>query len=243
MRTLSPDPKDQDFLVYRANSTRIMNKKIKRFKKNVSPIISAYTIMIYSSILKPASIWARKTFEFKNIQRLFGAIVVLSTFAIANYSDSISSLQTAIETNYSRVEFDSPEIITERSIRLPVDSFTITQGYNLFHPGLDLAAVKGSPVYPVMDGVVEKVGTEKFAFGNHVIVSHGSGLMTIYAHLSKIEVKEGETITKDSIVGLIGSTGWSTGPHLHLQVWEQDHWANPRTFFEGYFGQRLASTK
>ena len=78
---------------------------------------------------------------------------------------------------------------------------------------------------------------------NFVIEMTSHTTSKIHAHLSKIEVKEGEKISKDSIVGLVGSTGWSTGPHLHLQVWQENHWANPRAFFEGYFGQRLASTR
>lgn len=220
-----------------------MNKKLKGIKRKIVPTLSKYSVGVYKSFLKPASILARKVFEFKNIQRLFGVLVVASTFSLAVFPGSVSGLQTAIETNFSKVNSNVPEITTKNSVRLPVDSFTLTQGYNFLHPGIDLAAVKGSPVYPIMDGVVEKVGHERFAFGNHVIVNHGSGLLSIYAHLSKIEVKEGETVTKDSIVGLVGSTGWSTGPHLHLQVWQENHWANPRAFFEGYFGQRLASTR
>ena len=220
-----------------------MNTKITELRQKLTPYLAELIAKSYFSVIKPASTLARKVFEFKNIQRLFGVLVVISAISLASFPGSVSGLQTAIETNYSQVQANIPEIKTERSIRLPVDSFTITQGYNLLHPGIDLAAVKGSPVYPIMDGVVEKIGHERFAFGNNVIVVHGSGLMSIYAHLSKIEVKEGEKISKDSIVGLVGSTGWSTGPHLHLQVWQENHWANPRAFFEGYFGQRLASTR
>lgn len=220
-----------------------MKIKIKKLERKITPIISIYIVKIYSSVLRPVSAWARKVFEFKNIQRLFGVLVVVLAFSLANFPGSVSGLQTTIETNFSKVQTNVPEIKTEQSIRLPLESFTITQGYHLFHPGIDFATVKGTPVYPIMEGVVEKVGQERFAFGNHVIVSHGSGLMSVYAHLSKIEVKEGEEITKDSIIGLVGSTGWSTGPHLHLQVWQDNHWANPRAFFEGYFGQRLASTR
>lgn len=220
-----------------------MKQKINAFKKLSFRLLGHYSVKINTLLIKPASVLARRVFEFKNIQRMLGVFVVVSAFSLANFPGSVSGLQTAIETNFSQVQLNVPEIKTEKSIRLPIDSFTITQGYNLLHPGLDLAAVKGAPVYPIMNGTVEKVDHDRFALGNHVIINHGSGYLSVYAHLSKIEVKEGEKVDKNSIVGLVGSTGWSTGPHLHFQVWQDNHWTNPRAFFEGYFGQRLASTR
>lgn len=218
-------------------------KQIKRVEKRFTHQFNEITVRLFASAIKPASRLARRVFEFKHIQRMLGLLVVSSVFGLAVLPVSVSSLQTVIDTNFSLVQAEETEITTERSIRLPVESFTITQGYRLFHPGIDMAAAKGTPVYPIMDGVVVKVGRDRFAYGNHVIVEHGSGLMSLYAHLAKIEAKEGEKVTKDSILGLLGSTGWSTGPHLHLQIEQSGHWTNPRAFFESYFGRRLASTR
>lgn len=218
-------------------------KQIKRVEKRLTQKINEITVRLFASVIKPASRLARQVFEFKHIQRMLGLLVVSSVFSLAVLPVSVSSLQTVIDTNFTLVQAEETEITTERSIRLPVESFTITQGYRLFHPGIDMAAVKGTPVYPIMDGVVVKVGRDRFAYGNHVIVEHGSGLQSLYAHMAKIEAKEGEKVTKDSILGLLGSTGWSTGPHLHLQIEQNGHWTNPRTFFEGYFGRRLISTR
>jgi len=211
----------------------------KRFQKRVDKLI----LRIFNAVVKPGSTLARRIFEFKHIQQAVGLLVVTSVFSIAILPNSVVNFQTAVETNFGQKQSASVEIKTERSIRLPLQTFTITQGYRLFHPGLDLAAAKGSPVYPVMEGTVEKIGRDRFAFGNHVVINHGSGLASVYAHLAKIEVKAGEEVTKESIVGLVGSTGWSTGPHLHFQVMQDGHWVNPKAFFETYFGHRLASTK
>ncbi|HNP89668.1 MAG TPA: M23 family metallopeptidase, partial [Candidatus Woesebacteria bacterium] len=72
---------------------------------------------------------------------------------------------------------------------------------------------------------------------------HGSGRKSLYAHFSKIAVKEGQTVEKDTVIGFIGSTGWSTGPHLHLEIMENGQKINPKALFEEYFGKKLASSR
>lgn len=218
-------------------------KQIKSVDRLFAQKINEISARLFASVIKPASRLARRVFEFKHLQRMLGLLVVSSIFGLAVLPVSVSSLQTVIDTNFTQVQAEEMEVTTEKSIRLPVESFTITQGYRLFHPGIDMAAVKGTPVYPIMDGVIVKVGRDRFAYGNHMIIEHGSGLQSLYAHLAKIEAKEGEKVTKDSILGLLGSTGWSTGPHLHLQIEQNGHWVNPRAFFESYFGRRLISTR
>lgn len=218
-------------------------KQIKRVEKRFTYRFNEITARLFASVIKPAGRLARRVFEFKHIQRMLGLLVVSSVFSLAVLPVSVSSLQTVIDTNFTQVQAEEMEVTTEKSIRLPMESFTITQGYRLFHPGIDIAAPKGTPVYPIMDGMVTSVGRERFAYGNHVIIEHGGGLRSLYAHLAKIEVKEGEKVAKDSILGLLGSTGWSTGPHLHLQIEQNGHWVNPRAFFESYFGRRLISTR
>lgn len=218
-------------------------KKINNVKKQINSKLDSFLAKAYSSLIKPFSRYFREVFESKKIRQILSLLVVTSVLSVTVVPNSLANTQTIIYQNYTNVKTE-PEIIeTEKSIRLPVETFTITQGYQLFHPGIDLAATKGSPVHPVMNGIVEEIGHSKFAFGNHVIVNHGSGLKSLYAHLSKTEVKIGETVTKDSIIGLVGSTGWSTGPHLHFQVWQDNKLVNPRTFFESYFGRKLASTR
>jgi murein DD-endopeptidase MepM/ murein hydrolase activator NlpD len=94
-----------------------------------------------------------------------------------------------------------------------------------------------------MEGYVEEVKHGRWGFGNHLYVNHGNGIRSLYAHLAKIEVKTNDFVKKGMIIGLVGSTGWSSGPHLHFQVWEEEKLVNPKFFFEGYFGQKLASAR
>ncbi len=84
------------------------------------------------------------------------------------------------------------------------------------HQGVDYAAPTGTPAQSVGDGTVEFAGVQG-GFGNMVIVRHGSGHSTVYAHLSRIHVRKGQVIQKGQTVGGVGSTGWSTGPHLHFE--------------------------
>jgi murein DD-endopeptidase MepM/ murein hydrolase activator NlpD len=84
------------------------------------------------------------------------------------------------------------------------------------HQGVDYAAPTGTPAQSVGDGVVEFAGVQG-GYGNMVIVNHGGNHSTVYAHLSRIQVRKGQTVQKGQVVGAVGSTGWSTGPHLHFE--------------------------
>lgn len=222
-----------------------MNKtKIRKVKVQFRKKLDWFVVTFFASAIKPFSRFFRRVFEFAHIRRLVGFLVVLFVISITVLPSSILSFETKIETETSQIQVIDPNVVqTERSIRLPVDNFVVSQGFNFFHPGVDLAAAKGSPVYPIMDGTVESIDRTRIGFGNYVVVDHGSGFKSLYAHMSKIEVKQGEKIDKNSIVGLVGSVGWSSGPHLHLQVLEEGHWTNPKSFLEGYLGTKLASTR
>lgn len=99
-----------------------------------------------------------------------------------------------------------------------------------FHEGLDFAASMGTPVYATADGVVESAGTRN-EYGNCVDISHGYDYVTRYAHLSKILVKNGQKVKRGDQIGLVGSTGKSTGPHLHYEVRYKGEAQNPVNYY------------
>lgn len=86
------------------------------------------------------------------------------------------------------------------------------------HEGIDMAARYGSKVKAAEDGVVISVSYSNYSYGNCILIQHEEGYVTRYAHLSRINVSEGETVSKGETIGKVGSTGNSTGPHLHFEV-------------------------
>ncbi|MCS7186166.1 MAG: peptidoglycan DD-metalloendopeptidase family protein [Armatimonadetes bacterium] len=95
-----------------------------------------------------------------------------------------------------------------------------------FHYGVDISAPSGTPIRAAADGVVVFAGWRR-AYGNTVIVDHGNGLATLYAHCSRVLVSEGEVVKQGQVIALVGSTGLSTGPHLHFEVRRYGEPINP----------------
>lgn len=95
-------------------------------------------------------------------------------------------------------------------------------GYNYTpstgHSGIDIAGSLGDNIYAANAGVVIYAGWNYQGFGNLVVIDHGNGFQTVYAHLSQINVKCGASVQQGEVIGLMGSTGWSTGPHLHFEM-------------------------
>lgn len=97
------------------------------------------------------------------------------------------------------------------------------------HNGIDLAAEEGTPVFAVKDGAVYSVIFNDKTFGNYIVLSHDQGKMTsVYAHLSKINVEQYQTIHKGDIIGNVGQTGEATGPHLHFEIRQGGKAEDPR---------------
>lgn len=86
-----------------------------------------------------------------------------------------------------------------------------------FHTGIDIANKKGTPISAAFSGSIQEVGTNE-AYGNYVLMRHSENLYTFYGHLDSLNVRKGMNIRRGEIIGLMGSTGYSTGPHLHFEI-------------------------
>ena len=104
-------------------------------------------------------------------------------------------------------------------------------GLGAMHSGIDFRGALGSPIFAAADGRVTFAG-RKSAYGNAIEVRHGNGILTRYAHLSRIGVKVGQLVEGGATIGGLGTSGRSTGPHLHFEVHINDHAVNPRPFLE-----------
>jgi murein DD-endopeptidase MepM/ murein hydrolase activator NlpD len=100
-----------------------------------------------------------------------------------------------------------------------------------FHTGIDFTAPRGTEIYATGNGKVQKVIMKKRGYGYHVVIDHGYGYKTLYAHMSKFKVKVGEKIKRGDVIGYVGSTGTSTAPHLHYEVIKNGEKINPMNFF------------
>lgn len=99
------------------------------------------------------------------------------------------------------------------------------------HTGIDYALYLGTPVLAAMDGTVSLTASLSTGYGSHVIIDHGHGLQTVYAHLSHISVCIGETVREGQVIGRSGNTGNSTGPHLHFEIRRLGSPIDPETVF------------
>lgn len=100
-----------------------------------------------------------------------------------------------------------------------------------FHYGVDFSAPKGTPIYATGDGVVAKTKRSKRGFGNHVVIDHGYGYESLYAHMTKYTVRNGQKVRRGDIIGYVGSSGKSTAPHLHYEVHKDGKKINPAYYF------------
>jgi len=147
----------------------------------------------------------------------FGAVV------LPQAEIGLSSTEVFFDTQTTVVD----AVVAPSRFRWPLTAFGISQYFARWHPGVDLTDTAGTPMYPIADGRVTQVIQQYTGFGKHLIVQHENGMSSLYAHLSKIKVKEGEQVTKETELGAVGATGWATGNHLHLEIYQNGAAVNP----------------
>lgn len=99
------------------------------------------------------------------------------------------------------------------------------------HKGLDFTAPQGTPIYATGDGTVSEAGFSEGGYGNHVVINHGYGYETLYGHMVRIKAHAGQKVKRGEVIGWVGSTGKSTGPHCHYEVHVQGNPVDPVYFF------------
>ncbi|MSO71839.1 MAG: M23 family peptidase [Alphaproteobacteria bacterium] len=149
--------------------------------------------------------------------------------ALYRFSDPLS------EVDYYN---DKGESMRKALLRTPVDGARLSSGfgrrinpvlgYTAMHAGVDFAAMSGTPIFAAGDGVVEEIGP-KGSYGNYLRVRHSGGMATAYAHISRFArgIKDGARVRQGDVIAYVGSTGRSTGPHLHFEVLRDGRQVNP----------------
>jgi len=100
-----------------------------------------------------------------------------------------------------------------------------------FHAGLDFSAPQGTPIYATADGVVKVAGLSDGGYGNHVVIDHGYGYETLYGHMLRIKAKRNQRVKRGEVIGYVGNTGKSTGPHCHYEVRKNGQKLDPVYYF------------
>lgn len=161
--------------------------------------------------------------------------------------ENFTDLADTIDRMVPRLE-ETKDIVQRMQAKLrvtptiwPTDSRKITSPFGVrkdpfthrarFHAGIDISGSTGDPIYAAADGTVTGAGRDR-SHGNNILVSHGNGIKTHYSHLSKMLVKPGATVKKGDIIGLMGSTGRSTGPHLHYEIYVNGEHVDPKPYLK-----------
>ena len=100
-----------------------------------------------------------------------------------------------------------------------------------FHYGVDFSAPKGTPIYATGNGTVKKTKKSRRGFGNHIVIDHGYGYESLYAHMQKYTVRRGQKVKRGDLIGYVGNSGKSTAPHLHYEVHKDGKKVNPAYYF------------
>lgn len=127
---------------------------------------------------------------------------------------------------------DAGPVTASGSFLWPVPGiFRVTQGYRFYHKAIDIANSSGGTIVAGDSGVVAAAGWDSSGYGNRIMIDHGNGFVTLYAHLSVIQVSPGQRVNKGDVIGQMGSTGRSTGTHLHFEVRQGGVLLNPMNYF------------
>ena len=113
-------------------------------------------------------------------------------------------------------------------VNLPHPGYLSTP-FSSYHPGVDIATGLGMPVRPITTGTVDEVNFWFFGYGNHILISHPDGFKSMYAHLGKMYVTKGQAVDASSIIGEVGLTGQTSGPHTHLEITHNGQFIDPLT--------------
>jgi murein DD-endopeptidase MepM/ murein hydrolase activator NlpD len=180
---------------------------------------------------------------------------VTNTLATLLESQEQDLIQRSYQTAWSQAQVGTGLAIVNHSLPVgqsiaglslswPMVSFQITQpfgptnvaleppysSYRHFHTGVDIAAPLGTPVMAAADGLVVAVGHTSIGYGNFVIIAHGGGVATLYGHLLQTSASVGDRVVRGRVIGLEGSTGFSTGPHLHFELRVNDQVVDPMPY-------------
>lgn len=175
----------------------------------------------------PVSFALRPVVMYKNLKRLVGINLVLVAMAAVMWGPIPSLAADVGGVPVIVLPEGQPPLATQEAVVNPLPHVEVSQKFWLLHAGVDLRTPIGTPVNPIMKGLVVETELSRMGYGQKVIIAHRNGYKSLYAHLSKIVAKVGQEVSTETVIGLSGSSGRSTGPHLHLEIHQDGKPINP----------------
>lgn len=183
--------------------------------------------------------------RYKNLEKFKGSadIVIATTKKLDRLAKQLYIQSKSFDEIYSLAK-QKEEMLASIPAIQPISNKDLTRlasGFGMridphyktpaFHEGMDFTAPTGTPIYATGNGTIIRADRKARGYGNHVRVDHGFGYVTLYAHMSEIAVKPGQEVLRGEIIGYVGNTGKSSGPHLHYEVHKNDRPVNPINFY------------
>ena len=206
---------------------------------------------VYRSVFEatpiPDSARAKQIESKKELQLVAGMENSEMTEGIYNTLNTIYNRITNQELSYKEIEKmikNKEKLLASTPAIQPLSNRDLNRlssgfGYRIdpvyktvkFHPGLDFSAPQGTPIYATAEGIVQTAGNLGNGYGNHIVIQHGYSYSTLYGHMSRIKAKRGQRVKRGEVIGYVGSTGKSTGSHLHYEVFKGRKRLDPIYFF------------
>lgn len=196
-----------------------------RVAKNENIVLDSAEVALNSRSGHKVSRFLRHFFQHQRIKRVLGSNLALLAIVISFVP---SQTQAGYFGEQEIFNVENTPLATIVSIVFPTKDQKINQNYHGYHTGIDFEGKTGDPVFPVMAGKIIEVQHSRVGYGNAILIEHDEGYTSLYAHLSKINVQKGDEVKPITKVGEVGSTGRSTGDHLHFEVHEDGRPIDPR---------------
>lgn len=229
---------------------RTMNEKIRSMEKQMNELEKRDN-NIYRSIFEanpiPDSARAKEMenrIELATIEGMADHDLYSSIINSINNLGSRIKVQNASYAQVDDLVKNKEKLLAHTPAIQPVSNKDLTRiasgfGYRIdpiykttkMHAGIDFTAPQGTPIYATADGVIKLAGNTGNGYGNHVVINHGYGYETLYGHMVRVKARPGQQVKRGEIVGWVGSTGKSTGPHCHYEVHKNGNRIDPVYFF------------
>ncbi len=222
---------------------KVLDQQMKELEKRDNNVYRS----IFEADPIPDSARARSMEEEQEIATVLGMENQELYRSLTTSLFQLSNRVTAQTASYKQIDElikDKEKLLSHTPAIQPVSNQDLSRiasgfGYRIdpvyktvkMHAGLDFAAPQGTPIYASADGTIKIAGNNGNGYGNYVVVNHGYGYETLYGHMVKVKAKPGQKVKRGEVIGWVGNTGKSTGPHLHYEVHKNGNKLDPVYFF------------